>query len=46
MIFHVTECINPLHFRYLLGNQVSGESSVDAYINALKQGCKCVERKN
>jgi len=31
------------HNTYLLGNQVSGESSVDAYINVLKQGCKCVE---
>ena len=46
MIFHVTEYVYKLHFSYLLGNQVSGESSVDAYINALKQGCKCVERKN
>ena len=34
-----------ISYRYLLGNQVTGESSVDAYINALKNGCKCVERK-
>ena len=32
-------------FRYLVGNQVTGDSSVDAYINALKQGCRCVECK-
>ena len=34
------------NFRYLTGNQVTGESSVDGYINALKKGCKCVERKS
>ena len=33
------------HNTYLVGNQVTGESSVDGYINALKKGCKCVERK-
>ena len=32
--------------RYLVGNQVTGDSSVDAYINALKAGCRCVERKS
>ena len=31
------------HNTYLLGNQISGESSVDGYIRALKEGCKCVE---
>ena len=30
-------------FSYLLGNQITGDSSVNAYINALKQGCRCVE---
>ena len=24
-------------------NQVTGESSVDAYIRVLKEGCRCVE---
>jgi hypothetical protein len=28
----------------LVGNQINSESSVDAYINALKLGCRCVER--
>ena len=27
----------------MLGNQLTGESSVNAYINALKLGCRCVE---
>ena len=34
-------CFTP--FSYLLGNQITGDSSVNAYINALKQGCRCVE---
>ena len=33
------------HNTYLVGNQVTGDSSVDAYINALKEGCRCVERR-
>ena len=34
-----------LFCRYLLENQLSGPSSVEAYIDALKKGCKCVECK-
>lgn len=31
------------HNTYLLENQLSGPSSVTAYIDVLKKGCKCVE---
>ena len=39
--FFLMICFTP--FSYLLGNQITGDSSVNAYINALKQGCRCVE---
>ncbi|KAH8722543.1 PLC-like phosphodiesterase [Phaeosphaeriaceae sp. PMI808] len=31
------------HNTYLLGRQVAGESSTEAYISALQKGCRCVE---
>ena len=31
------------HNTYLVGNQVTGESSIEGYIDALKQGCRCIE---
>lgn len=35
-----------LIYRYLEGDQLRGKASVQAYINALKNGCRCVERKS
>lgn len=35
--------ISSSHNTYLLGRQVAGQSSVEAYISVLKTGCRCVE---
>ncbi|TWU73381.1 Phospholipase C [Metarhizium rileyi] len=35
--------ISSSHNTYLLGRQVAGRSSVEGYIRALAQGCRCVE---
>jgi phosphatidylinositol phospholipase C delta len=35
--------ISSSHNTYLLGRQVAGQSSVEGYIAALVQGCRCVE---
>jgi phosphatidylinositol phospholipase C delta len=35
--------ISSSHNTYLLGRQVAGQSSIEAYISALNRGCRCVE---
>ena len=35
--------ISSSHNTYLLGRQVAGQSSIEAYVSALNQGCRCVE---
>lgn len=35
--------IKSSHNTYLMSNQIIGKSSVEAYIQALSIGCRCIE---
>ena len=35
-----------MYSRYLLEDQLTGKSSVQAYVRVMQKGCRCVERKS